>query len=623
MQFGDSIQKLLRNKIFWLLLFLIALNIIYIQQFQLKLKDPVLTDAAGNRASITLPYFVPMPETELEISGRVYYHGLLSPSQIHIIPDDELVSMQVNGHGIPLNEVKPEALRDYVNGFYFNLGRYLQKGDNSIIFRIRNSGGDAGLAFENSRYGIANWLLLLLILVNLYVILSHFISKRVFILILLAGLLIRVFYFWVTPIGVRDYDGYDHVVYVDYLVHHKALPPRHSSWEAYQPPFYYLTAALVYEVAKIVGVNGSRNLFRVVQFFSIPLFMGFLLAALAIFQTIFARLSLLHPEKEQSGVPPEISEAKYQNWLMAVMLGLLTFWPSGILHSTRVGNDGMFYFLYAWGLYFLLKWLYGGRNRYLYASVFLASLSFITKANGAVLFGVIGIVYLWKIIKERKLKRSLIKTFILVIMFGMSFWITFGAAVEEKLQGSKYQFMVPNVNDWDYSSQVVENKPQNYLRFDPVAFVKEPYVYPFEEKGARSLFWNYLLKTGLIGEFRVDLPFHLKLMTGLSVLFLGMIVYGFIGFIWMMVKEFNQHQVLFWNLLLLLAAAIFFRAWIPLSCSQEFRYIFPLAISSSFFYGYTLFLYRRKGWRGPEWLGYGMAFLMMGGGIAFFVGLVV
>lgn len=613
---------MLRDKIFWLLLFLIVINIIYIQRFQLVLKEPVLTDAAGNQTPITLPYARPMPATEYVISGNIYSHGLLSLNLIHIVPDDEVIFIRVNGREIPLNEVKPEALRDYVRGFHYPLGRYLQPGNNEFKIGIRNNGGDFGLSFQNSPYNIAGWLLLFLCCAILYLIFSHFISNKVWILILLGGFVIRVLYFWVTPIGIRDYDGYDHVVYIDYVIQNHSLPPRHYSWESYQPPFYYLAAALVYKAADLLGVHGARNLNRVVQFFSIPLFMGFLLASLGIFQTILARLPRFKPApKGPAAILEPQREDKYRAGLITVMLGLLTFWPSGILHSARVGNDGMFYILFAWGLYFLVKWWYAGKNRDLYLSTLLAALGFITKANGAVLFGVIGIMYLWKAIQERKLKQYLIKGFIILIMFSMGFLITFGAAVEEKLQGSKYQFMVPNVTDWDYSSQVVGNKPANYLRFDLGAFIKEPYVYPFEEKGARSLFWNYLLKTGLIGEFRIDTPFHQNMARGLSVLFLGILVFSMIGFIEILRKEFTRHLILFWNLILLLAAGILFRLWIPLSCSQEFRYIFPLLISSCFFYGYTLSVCRRKGWAVLEIAGYSLALIFMGGGIGFFVGL--
>jgi hypothetical protein len=624
MRFCNLCSKILRNKIFWVLLFLIVINIVYVQRCQLKLGDSVLTDAAGNQTSITLPYTAQMAATEYTISGNVYSHGFLNLNLIHIVPDDEVLSIRVNQREIPLNGVKPESLRDYVKGFDFPLGRYLQPGNNEVEIRIRNNGGDSGLSFGNSPYNIADWLLWFLICALLYLILSHFIPNKVLILILLGGLLIRIAYFWVTPVGIRDYDGWDHVVYIKYIVEHGSIPPRHYSWEAYQPPFYYGAAALVYDVAKIAGVQGDRNLIRVVQFFSIPLFMGFLLASLGIFQTLFAHLSRFQQElTESEGNHSPSPNNKYQTWIIAVIFGLITFWPSGILHSTRIGNDGMFYLLYAWGLYYLLKWWYEGKTGYLYGSILLAALGFITKANGAVLFGVIGLVYLWRAIQERKVKRYLIKAFIILIMFGMGFWITFGAAVEEKLQGSKYQFMVPNVSDWDYSSQVVENKLVNYLGFDLGAFVKEPYVYPFEEKGARSLFWNYLFKTGVIGEFRVEAPFEQWVAMGLSVIFLGLMVFSVIGFIEILRKEFSQHLVLFWSMVLLLVAAILFRMWIPLSCSQEFRYIFPLLISSCFFYGYTLLICQKKGWRGLERVGYTLAVLMMGGGIAFFVGLVV
>jgi hypothetical protein len=255
----------------------------------------------------------------------------------------------------------------------------------------------------------------------------------------------------------------------------------------------------------------------------------------------------------------------------------------------------------------------------LYACFVITTLCLITKANALVLYGIIGIVYLWKIIKERNIKRYLIKTVILLIIFSMGFLITFGASIEETLNGSSAHFMVPNMPN--LGPQEVENKLINFLWFDLPSFVNEPYAYSWEEKAGRRFLWNFLLKTGLMSEYHFDTPFHRSLAFWISILFLQILAFTIIGLIIILSKEFKKHIILFSNLVLLLIAVILFRISIPTACSYDFRYILPVLISFCFFYGYTLFVCRRKGWIRLETAGYILAIPFIVLSILFFIGL--
>jgi hypothetical protein len=630
MQFGNVFKRVFGNKIFWALFFFMVLDLVYINRFSLVLKGPVLLNDTGDRTEITLPYIQKMPAAEYVFAGKIYDHGFFSANMVHLIPQDEVLSIRVNDRDVPLHQASPAALRDPIKGFHFNLGRYLQKGDNMFEIRIRNNGVRAGLIFQNSAFDVAHILLMVSILAMLYLLLSYFIPNKVLIIILLGGFLIRWLYFLITPYNVREYDVDGHIQYIEYILNHGSIPSRNYGWETFQPPFYYLTAVLVCKVAYWLGVHSSFYLYRVVQFLSLLYSMGFLLASLLIFKEILARLSKLKSKKKKSqGVLEPAAQSvptvqtsydeRARAQLIALMLSLITFWPSGIVHSVRIGNDPIFYCLYAWGLLFLVKWQYDQRDRSLYTSFVLTTLCFITKANAVTLYGVTGIIYLWKLIKERKLKNYLVKTAIILIIFGLGFLITFGASVEEKLNGSTAHFMVPNMPD--LGPQEVGNLLINYIFFDLSSFINEPYVYSWEEKAGRQYFWNFNLKTALISEFHFDTIFHRTLTYWLTFLFLGMLVFTIIGLVMILRKEFKKHLILFLNLILLYMAAILFRYTIPTSCAQDFRYIFPALISFCFFYGYTLLFYRRKGWIPLEMVGYTLAVPFIVFSILFFVGL--
>ncbi|MCL6588892.1 MAG: hypothetical protein K6U80_02960 [Firmicutes bacterium] len=625
MQFGNVSKKIFMNKIFWALLFLLILDMVYVNRFSLVLKDPVLLNDSGNRTAITLPFKQKMAATEYSIAGKIFYHGFFSAKMVQIIPQDEVLSIRVNNHDVSLNQVNPAALRDPIKGFHFNLGRHLQEGANILEIRIRNNGIYGGLIFQNSPYDFAHCLMLILALAILYLILSSFISNKVFIFILLGGFVMRWLYFLITPYYIREYDVDGHIHYIDYILKHGSIPARNEGWETFQPPLYYLTAAFIYKVANLLGVQSTFYLYRVVQFLSLLFSMGFLLASLLIFKETLTNLSRPKSKKKKSQAlsgPPERSAQPAQSnndWIIALMLSLITFWPSGIIHSARIGNDPMFYFLYAWGLFFLVKWRYDQKDRNLYASFVLTTLCFITKANALVLYGVTGIIYLWNLIKKRNPQKYLFKTAILLIIFSMGFMITFGASVAEKLNGSKAHFLAPNMPD--LGPQEVGNRLINYLWFDLPSFINEPYVYSWEEKAGRQYFWNFNLKTALISEFHFDSAFHRTSTFLLTIIFLGMILFVITGLVMILRKEFKKHLILFLNLILLYVAAVLFRYSIPASCAQDFRYIFPALISFCFFYGYALLFYRRKGWVRVEAVGYTLAVLFIGLSIPFFTGL--
>lgn len=614
-------QKLIGNKIFWLLVLLLVVSLVYLNQFTLSLKDAILTDTKGHQTKISLPYSKEMDATEYVIVGKIFYNRLLCVNTVHIVPDDALLSMRVNHQDVPLNEVDPDALSDFNEGFYFNLGRYLQNGMNDIEVRIKNTGGPSGLTFSTQhdiRVKIAEWLLMITVLGILYFVLSCFISNRAAVFVLLGGFLVRMLYFLVTPYDMRTHDVEGHIPYIEYILNHWSMPPRESGWESYQPPLYYFVTALVYKAGELLGVHSTYNLYRLVQFFSLLLSMGFLVFTLFIFKNIVNHLS------NQSAAPFETPERKtQQNRLVVLMLGLVTFWPSNIMHSVRIGNDGMFYFFYALGLLFLIKWYYDNTDKSLYLSFIFTTLCFITKANALILYELTGIIYCWKFMKDkdRNIQKYFIQTAILWVIFAVGFWITFGAAVTEKMKGNPENFMVPNAKGEELAGQEVGNQLKNYVWFDLREFITEPYMDPWSDRGGRQYYWNYLFKTGLVGEFQFDTPFHRFLTILLSGLFLGMLFYAIVGLILILRKEWKEHIILFLNLVLLIIASILFRYSIPASCSNDFRYILPLLISFCFFYGYTLFYYRRRGWKELEMAGYILAILFMASSSLFFIGL--
>jgi hypothetical protein len=605
------------------MVFLLIISMVYLNHFTLRFNEPFMTDAAGKQVKISLPYTQEMEAVEYVISGKINYYKLFSADTVQIIPDDEVLGIRVNGRGVPLDGVDPNSLKDYFLGFHFNLGRYLHNGANEIEIRIKNSGGASGLFFQDSRHDIktliAQCLLMISILSILYLMLTGMIPNRIAVLILLGGLLIRVVYFLATPYDLREHDVFLHMEYIGYILDHGALPPKDYGLLTYHPPLYFISAALIDKAGNFLGMINNYFLLRVLQFFSLLLSMGFLFCAFFIFQTIMSRIPGFQTMSGKHKTSAMNGQKSSQNRYICLMLALLTFWPSNIIHSVRIGNDVMFYFLYSLGLLFLVKWYFDHRARSMYSAFIFITLCFITKANALVLYGAAGIVFLMKWLKDRDLKKYLIRTAIIFVICSVGFWITLGASLEEKLHGSAQNLIVGNRTG---SEEIgLENTPWNYLWFDLTDFIKEPYMQPWGEQRGRQFFWNYLYKTALVGEFEFGSFFHQVLTTLLSVLFLGMLCLTVLGLIIIIRNDFKTHLVLLLNLIMLLIAAILLRITIPVACSNDFRYILPILIPFCFFYGYTLLSLRRKGWVELELTGFILAILFAFTSILFITGL--
>jgi hypothetical protein len=614
------------NKYLWLGTTLLTLTAFYLLRAPLVIKDIYMTDPSGNRHAITLPFLQEIPAgTQYVISGTIHYRKWWNCRVVHLIPDDHLLSIRLNRQEVPLTGISPAALRDYNNGFHYNFQPYLHEGANFIEIRIENTGGPSGLDWQTSDHDwrwLTGWLFLMTLLLGLvYHLTSGTAVNPVFAMIFTGGFLLRLLYFIITPIGVRTHDVGGHMHYIKYLVDNRMIPAIHLGWQTYQPPLYYMTAAFFYKLMQLAGVTQITQIWRGVQFLSLLFNMGFLGVALQIVKNAVRKLpdSLVpgDPEAKPRGAVSGGDDRRLR--LGYLIFGLITFWPSGIIHAVRIGNDALFYLLYTLGLAYLIKWRDDNTDRSLYWSFSLITLALITKANALVLYLVFGIVYLLKFWQDAVKQRYLVKTAVLLAIMLIGLGIAFGRMVEAKLQGSPDHFIVANAGG--LQGVAVGNTPRNYLFFDLPSFITEPYVNPFADQGGRQYFWNYLFKTGLVGEFCYNTALHRGLTILLSISFLLMLLYLIASLI-ILPGLGSGHLVLALNAIFLLIAAIAFRISIPAACSNDFRYIFPLIISVAVFFGLAIYGYHLQKWRLGESIGYGLAFVFMATSIVFFVTLV-
>lgn len=388
-------------------------------------------------------------------------------------------------------------------------------------------------------------------------------KEKIIVVILALSIALRIFYLIGTDYNERTYDvveGGGHLDYIKYLAENYRLPNPTGGWEYHQPPLYYISGAIVYKFSHILNINSYKTL-QVLSLFYFYIFI------------IFGILILRNTIKNKM--------------LFYLSVALLIFWPSGIIHSVRIGNDAMLYSFYVASLYFILRWFKEKNVKLLYFSVFAFSAAIFTKANAIALAGIIVISILIAFVQNHKLPTKRILSVFLLVIFSilLSFMPKF------------YAYFKNNKNDWLVGGVIptmnkmlfVGNNFKNYAYFDMDKFIKQPFTSSWGDWGGRQYFGNYLLKTSLFGEFSFNNNYQPKIGLVLSWTFLAILFYGIIG----LILGAKKNIILFLNALMLLFLIFLFRLKIPSSSNGDFRYIFPSLISFIFFNSYSLEYFKK------------------------------
>jgi hypothetical protein len=564
--------------------------------------------SGGKTNDITLPSSE--SKTGLITYRMTIVKNSFSRNWVRIVPDDCLLSIKTNGGVLPQKGYVIGSTCDWGRGFTYPLGLFLNPGTNNVEMVITNSGGNSGLNIMSADTGAVYYFYSALFLLSMLGI-SFFILKKMklctpLILIFLAGIIIRCIYYAETPWNVRSHDVDSHIAYFQYLAAHFAIPDRNAGFVFYHPPLYYILAAGLYKLMLLfTGTNYSSAL-RGMQFSSLVLNFIYLIAGIKIIQISFRniqnKISLKMITGNINGKWFHIKKLKKLfsgDFLILLASSLFVLWPSGILHSIRIGNDALVYPLYALSLLYIIKWERDKSPRLLIISSILASLAVVTKTNSVLMIGIIGILYLLDFFKNfRKpgaLGKSIRQGVIISVIFMISIGIGFSGNIINMLKNHSANILAGNTGTLS-SGLKVENNPANYLYFDSKIFITEPYTSAWDDKLGRQYFWNFLLKSSLFGEFSYPGPYAAGYAQILSFLLLWVLILTISGlFLWKK-KDLYRDRVILINLAVSIASVMVFRISAPYSCSGDFRFILPAVISSGIIYARNVQLMRARGW---------------------------
>lgn len=594
------LNSLFKSGCFWFIAITVLLLAYGFSETQRGYKNFTITLPSGQIESAQLPIQrFRTPAGNYWIRGDIEM-GRFSSQSIHIIPDDKVLKVLLNGEEQSLAGIESHALRDYRNGFVYDFKGALKPGVNK--FELLLWQGDPnlmGLSLGQETllsYGVPASLLLIF---ALWCVLGYFKVKPSIKYLLLAALFIRLLYWSVTPHDIRGHDLEDHYGYVTYMAEHWAPPSVEAAMGGafFHPPLYYYLAGATYKIADWVSPNNLLLSYQLVQLLSLILSMIFVYFGLKIIDMVVGLW--------RSGEGRECSfwaSHSSLNWLIGA---LFVFWPVSIIHSVRIGNDPLLYALFTWSLYHLVVWFSEHRDslvgkRSLIKASVLAGLTILAKANGVLLVAVAGLLFINKMVAEREIFSYLKLSRWPMLAVGLALAITFAPGVILKLEGKRETLYVDNINNVN-SGLVVGATPKNFLWFDVKTFVTEPFTSPWDDRLGRQFFWNYLGKTGLFGEFSYGPKLTHYMAEVISFLSVIMLIYTLFG----MYKCRQRDLVILLPVILAwalqIAGVTYMRATFPVNI--DFRYVVPTLVSFTLFVAMAMLQFDRLRHTKLVWLG--------------------
>ncbi|HSD37465.1 MAG TPA: glycosyltransferase family 39 protein [Rhodocyclaceae bacterium] len=489
-------------------------------------------------------------------------HQWLKPSRWQIIPDDRLTYITVNGQTVPLDGIRPESLTDYTNGFEIDLGAFMKRGTNTIVIGVDNLGGGAGGLTLRPLFGAWRWSAVGLCFLPLLIGLGGAFRLRASQVILIAlSLTVLCAYWAATPWQVRTHDavGWDgHIGYVQYVARELAIPRPDAGWTYYHPPLYYILGAIAWRWAEFMGLPGPETL----QALALALWLVFVVSSAGAL-----RIALRNR--------PSVA-------LVATLL--LAFWPAGIVHSIRLGNDAAFYAASGIVTWYAIRWWKTRRRDMLLGMAISGALALLCKSNAIALVGGCGMLVLLNALRTRN-RRAVIDLCLYSSIAGSGLAASFAVRIYYYSQGKIANWLIANGNFLNDGLRVPVNI-KSFLPLDIPTFLVNPFISAWDDATGRANFWNYLLRTGLFGQ--VDFPGEaqkvLAIMLGAILLLL---VCAGLGLLIRAAKPRRMWRHLPWSLFAVfwIAALMALRIQMPYSCSNDARYVMPLIVPALIWWG--------------------------------------
>jgi 4-amino-4-deoxy-L-arabinose transferase-like glycosyltransferase len=393
--------------------------------------------------------------------------------------------------------------------------------------------------------------------------------------IVASGFFLYLTYLGYTEFGERNYDGGAQLDYIKYIVEKRAIPPAAHCFICHHPPAYYALSAGVFAFFQVTRL---ANPILGVQLFSLLSFVVFV-----VFGALVVRRLAPGPRAAR------------------LATALIVFWPYSFQMSVRVHNDTLACTWMVAALYFVLRWHQENRARDLYLAAVLAALAVLTKSSSYVIVAVLlGLLLLRLVRRGDRLRTAFRALAVLAVVAAAGSFNTFARVKGPATAGGLCHRVLGSACDIR-PAEFAENRPYNYLYFDPKSFLREPYLVVERKETGTQLFWNDLVKTSLFAthnrtpdpETAYELNRYVSWVeNGLLVV---MTIYLLVGIVRFRATVRRRYAVPVLVLISSIAFLMGFRAVIPAPHHNDFRHIFHVLVPMAALYAMTVAGHRGRG----------------------------
>lgn len=567
-----------------LLAILLLSGLVYLKTISVKITEAKIKKPDGTISKISNPY-------KAKSTGKKHYtyfvkirSGINQQKQFNIRVIDIINRMTLNGNDISFTEFmkkyKIKKMNEWYYGIFISLP--LKKGINTLEIKSFDIGYHYGFSIHSKLtsvdllilfllWGIPALLLLLKLFWRIFPFLQSLRHKPKYwnlpVIIIIAGILIRLVFLLSTSSFYFAHDHKDHLRYLEFTSDYFEVPSITMNREFPQQPLYYLISGTIIRIQQELGLSFQQAI-RGLQFVSLTFSILFLLYS-------YKFLRILTKDRRK----------------ISVALGFLAFTPSFIYLSVRVSNDLM---IMMWGAIicwqFAVFWKKMNTKNFIKLTVFMA-LAFFTKITAA-LFPLVLLFFLlrklwiyWKsdLPEQNNSRKAVIRmTTALVITFSLLGSL---AVLRSYIPSHKTLHFV---RSGKYKGQVIKNIDLSYFasfRLDKLLEQGSSHIF-YRDRSVQESFFTFQYGTMMFGEFNYNFvqngrsrPRSFKFTMIIIYLLGSVLVAGLISFI-----LFKKHQPLFLRImgitvLINLGLIVFFLFRYPSYCNTDFRYyaaVFPV-----------------------------------------------
>lgn len=493
----------------------------------------------------------------------VYYDWRAGDNtQFHIIPDDCLNELYVNGKSYSLSRFTRTQLCDYNVGVTVDLRDVLQPGFNHFQITVEDTvpGGVTGLRIKPALWdethinGTILWYCL--IIAALWWPLMCWLGiSPVLQIMQLASIYLIVTYFAYTPGGFWGYDLAGHIDYIQYLVKNHKLPPVQSWGIYYHPPLYYLYSAGWYSFAQEIEANPLHY----VRLGSIFLYLTFQLMAL--------RSVML------------VSNRPYLHWIAAA---LILFWPQTGLKAGMITNDIMIGATWAGSVFFLLRWLKLQQLRDFGYHLLWLALAVGSKNNSVILLATTPCILMIQCLLKRKaifapgMSKRLLNYAIRISPYALVLFLAIGANYgriwEYKKEHPEIQWVVANYvgqpSQWEFPTQL-----SSFVK--PERLIAWPWPETWNGELHSNDYWSHMVKTWFYGEHSMG---NIEVARAVNACFVVFILSLMGTLFYTARRKWRECYPAYIAITMTFAAAIINLVVHPIFATADARYIYPVLI---------------------------------------------